>query len=229
MKYINYLIYLFWVYLFLPNKLMSQDLIFNGKLFYEFENNAPVPASFDSVFGERKMQLMKDYFHQANIVVLIKNNKLVDKHTTFKDDFVRGTYQSADTTYSIKTNGEKYSSKDMVLEGQNMLSYLNKIQFKEKTKDKKNILGFICTKYVYSLPSNTMLIAWIPDDLKFRTQYKYGNFFKFYFLPDGLGFEIEEIYKERFRKWRLKKIEIFDVTQKDFGEFLSLIKIESQK
>jgi len=192
---------------------LSQTDIFSGKLIYSFE--ALEPLDKESIpLGMEVEQL--DF---SSIEVLVKDDKLITKAYLANQKINGGSFQHKDTAYLYGEYGKKI---DFSL----MPGDLSKITLIKKTKEKKKILGIPCRKYIYSSDGNRITV-WIPRYPKYTVQRKYEKFFCNYFYPDGIGLEIllqAESYDDKGILKKIERIELFNVTEKDFHNFEADIK-----
>ena len=201
---------------FFPLLIFSQNQLFNGKLTYS--------------------KIFIDVSTKTNRLSATEDVGTIKKDTTYREILIKDSFLLEKRSFGDGLLVSILEQEGSDIHLLNLIDFQKKIYHpyinpkmhdivsREQTKETKYILGLLCCKYIYMV-NDTKVTAWIPkNNAPYLKQRDYGGFFDVYFFPDGLAFEIEELFIEGSKKYmsitRLIKMEIFDLSKIDFDKFI---------
>ena len=158
---------------------------FCGSIYYTFELKdleSATQASGLDILGIDTWNsgLQKSYEYHINADSLL----FVSKRRS--GEIFMFTKQVGDFGYvQLRESGKEWSfEKDPVMQMQDLV-------LEKKTKEKKDILGITCRKYIYHSPDQSMTMeAWITDLLPYDSEIQTQKYFGRIFTKDGLILEL---------------------------------------
>ena len=181
--------------------LFSQYFI--GTITYAFENewvSDELKATEIKVPGITPLEQANGFVK----IYQIDNASLIEKAYNNEGIIFTIAIQGTNDTYRLYKKGEERHPYE-----EDPKFKIEEADRKEKTNEKKFILGMECQKYVYWFTSQqTQIELWLADGFTFDKKKQTRQFFGDIFQKEGLVMEYRLLAKSATNVWRIKEIAI---------------------